>query len=95
MTGVGGLVSLVAGATLLGLDHRPTCDLEPAATRCPYRLRTGAAGAAFTALGAASLAASGVLFYLVYRKRPAREPRTRVGLAPLPGGVMTHATLRF
>jgi hypothetical protein len=96
MTGVGGVASLVVGIALLAIDHRPTCQEEPTDRMCPNRYATGAAGATFTALGAASAVASGVLFYFVYgRKRKPAARRAELLVVPAPGGVSTHATIRF
>lgn len=98
MSGVGGVLSLVAGITLLAVDDRYSCSQEPRRYRCPYRYSTGEAGAAFTALGGAALVASGVLFYLGYfRKRARRESsgRPRVTIAPTRGGIWANATIQF
>jgi hypothetical protein len=97
MSGGMGLASFVAGVTLLALDGRYTCDLEPARLRCPYRYGTGAAGATFTALGGASMVAAGVLFYYAFFRKVGRPevPRATVSVAPTRGGAFAHAELRF
>lgn len=97
MSGSMGLASLVAGVTLLALDGRTTCDETPGRLKCPYRYGTGTAGAAFTALGGASMVASGVLFYYAYfRHRGRREvPRATLGIAPTRRGAFAHAEIRF
>lgn len=97
MSGSLGLVSFVAGATLLGLDGRYTCEQEPARLQCPYRYKTGTAGAVFISLGGAALVASGVLFYYAYFRKTGRSesPRATLGVAPTRGGAFANAELRF
>jgi len=98
MSAVGGLLSLAAGIALLAVDDRYTCDQEPRRYMCPYRYSTGEAGTAFSALGGAALAASGVLFYLGYFRggeRHAAPARPRVTVAPARGGLYANATIRF
>ncbi|MFH2010755.1 MAG: hypothetical protein ABI333_29410 [bacterium] len=96
MSGVAGLLSTVAGVTLLAYHGRPTCDEPYGDVRCPYRYKTGTAGAVFTSLGGAAIVASVVLFYYGYSaaKKPER-PRTTVGVTPTKGGVWAHASFRF
>lgn len=98
MSAVGGALSLAAGVALVAVDDRYTCNQEPRRYQCPYRYSTGEAGAAFSALGAAALAASGVLFYLGYFRKEARRgapARPRVTVAPTRGGFWANATIRF
>ena len=98
MSGAGGVASLIAGVVLLALDKQPTCNKEHPEITCPYRYNTGAAGAAFTALGAASVAASAVLFGIGLsrkKKKKSEKPRPTVGVAPTRGGIWAHAAFRF
>lgn len=62
-------LALAAGATLLVLDGRQTCELmDTGARACPEILSTAPAGIALVAGGAALLGTSGLLLGFGYRK---------------------------
>lgn len=63
-----GVLAVGAGAALLALDGRPTCDLAMGQTLCPQQLATLPAGAALVAGGAAALGASAAFFVLDYKR---------------------------
>jgi hypothetical protein len=60
---------------------------------CPEVYNTAGAGAALVTLGAAGLAASGVLFYLDYRSR--HRPPPTVAIMPTAGGGMLTVGGKF
>jgi hypothetical protein len=93
MLGVG-VVGLAVGIPLIAIDGRPTCNPgnDPVTGMprdpkrfCPEVYNTTAGGGIMTAVGIASLAASGVFWYLDWRqRRPPTAPK--VSLVPLPEG---------
>jgi hypothetical protein len=90
MLGVG-VVGLAVGIPLIAIDGRPTCNPgnDPVTGMprdpkrfCPEVYNTAAGGGIMTAVGIASLAASGVFWYLDWKqRRPATAPK--VSLVPL------------
>lgn len=64
--GAAGLVGVVIGAVLLGLDGHQDCGLAP--RQCPYELDTRGAGIALLSLGLAGVGTSAVLFGVDYRR---------------------------
>jgi hypothetical protein len=98
-----GVVGIAVGAPLIAIDGNGTnCRGEARADKrnCQDLYSTMAGGATLTAIGAVSLAASGVFLYLHLTSRPKEQPRTatveRFGCAPLPeGGMVFGASGRF
>jgi hypothetical protein len=92
-SGVVGLVGIVVGAALVGIDGNPTCDLPNGKFSCKEVYNTAAGGGTLLAFGIAGVAASAALFYLDYR---ARHPKTpRVVFVPASGGGVLMMGGRF
>lgn len=94
-----GVLGLAVGIPLLVIDGDPThCvgDPLPDTRNCEDIYSTSAGGWVMTAMGLASLAASGVLLYLYLSSRGSEKRSARAGLrqvtvAPLPGGAAIGA----
>ena len=76
-----GVAGISSGIALQLVDNDPSCDRDRPQQRCPERYNTKGIGAAFTAVGGASLVGAGMLFYWVYRKDRA-EAAAMAGLSP-------------
>ena len=92
-----GAVGVIVGATLVGIDGKPTCT-APAGQDpnkfCKEVYNTGGGGGALLGLGLAGLAASAALFYFDYRAR--HRPPAAVSVVPLfEGGVLATVGGRF
>lgn len=77
-----GIAAAGAGAAMIALDGRGTCDLMMGQTLCPQQLATLPIGAALAAVGVAALGTSAAFFVLDHR----RSRRTAVSLIPSAGG---------
>lgn len=85
------VAGVAAGATLLVLDGRKTCD-TPDGMLCPEYMDTLAGGAALTAAGGAAAAAAGALFYLDSRDQASGEEARSVSVAPNGLGLSARLT---
>ncbi len=97
-----GVVGLAVGIPLIAIDGKGTnCrgDARPDNRNCQDLVSTKGGGWTLTAMGIASLAASGVLFYLHFSSKPSEQRKAtveRFSFAPLPeGGVALGASGRF
>ncbi len=71
-----GLLAIAAGATLLALDGRPTCDLLAGQKLCPQQLDTLGLGIGVLVGGALVAAGGGALFAVDYRQATHEGPHT-------------------
>ncbi len=78
-----GVAALIAGSTLWALDGDATCAMAPGQLYCPMVLNTGTLGITLVAGGAASLAASALMFGLDRRGSSIKdgEPANVLSLA--------------
>lgn len=74
-----GLLGVVAGAVLVGVDGIPACTKEPRDIRCPQVINTWQGGAVLLSIGGGALVASTVLFV---RSRPPAQAEVALHLAP-------------
>ena len=80
-----GVAMIGTGAGLVAIDGRPTCGPEVKGV-CMEVNDTAKGGGALIGLGALSMAASGVFYYLDYRERKGTPVRAVIG--PTSGGAM-------
>ena len=66
--GGAGLALTIAGAVLMGLDGRPTCDLASGQRLCPEELNTLELGGGLLGAGLASIGGSVALFAVDYKQ---------------------------
>lgn len=59
-----GVVSVVSGGALLGVDGTPTCDREPTKIHCPEVLDTWAGGTTLVVAGGATLIGASIMIDL-------------------------------
>jgi tetratricopeptide (TPR) repeat protein len=89
--GGAGVLTLVAGAVLMGLDGRPTCQREPGQRLCPEELDTIVPGGVLLGAGALMLGGSAALFVLDHKQL--REGAQRVPASPATTATTTASTL--
>ena len=85
--GGAGVLTLIAGAVLMGLDGRPTCDRAEGQKLCPEELATLAPGGALLGAGVLMLGGSAALFVLDHKQLRDHTPR--------PAGSATAAVSLF
>jgi tetratricopeptide (TPR) repeat protein len=73
--GTAGVLTLVAGAVLMGLDGRPTCDRADGQKLCPEELATIAPGGVLLGAGALMIGGSAALFVLDHKHLRDHAPR--------------------
>jgi len=83
-----GILGIVAGAVLVGVDGIPACTKEPRDIRCPQVVNTWQGGAVLLSIGGGALIASTVLFV---HSRPPAQAEVALHLAPTGASQLSFA----